>query len=315
VVDEAFTEPDPAKLRRTRAVVILRDGQILAERYAAGFNAETPQIGWSMSKSVTAILAGIRIAQGKLALNRDLLLPEWGNDARARVTLDHLLHMSSGLEFDEGYGNPRSDVVRMIYEAPDPAHYAAAKPLLMPPGTTFKYSSGTTQILSRVLRDSFSGDERAYREFPRTALFAPLGMKHATFELDQSGTFSGASFLYASAHDWARLGILLLDDGVWQGRRVMPQGWVRYMRTPAPAAPNKKYGAHVWLKIGPPYNSLASSPPVLPADAFHLIGHDAQFVTVIPSLRLVVVRLGLSRKRHSWDQETFLASVIAALDR
>jgi CubicO group peptidase (beta-lactamase class C family) len=312
-VKQAFSEPDATKLRRTRAVVILRDGQILAQRYAAGFSAETPQIGWSMSKSVTAMLAGIRIAQGALSIDRDHLLPEWQDDARASVTLDHLLRMSSGLEFDEAYGNPRSDVVRMIYEATDPARYAAAKPLLASPGTAFKYSSGTTQILSRVLRNSFAGNERAYQDFPRSALFAPLGMQHATFELDQSGTFSGASFLYASAHDWARLGLLLLNDGVWQGKPILPPGWVRYMRAPAPAATKRNYGAHVWLKIGPPYNSLAATPPVLPADAFHLVGHDAQFVTVIPSLKLVVIRLGLSRKRHSWDHETFLASIIAAL--
>jgi CubicO group peptidase (beta-lactamase class C family) len=310
---EAFAEPDPAKLRRTRAVVVLQDGRIVAEHYAPGFTAQTPQVGWSMSKTVTALLAGVLVADGKLTLERADLLPEWKTDDRSAITVDHLLHMSSGLKFDESYGNPRSDVVRMLYEAGDASRYAASQSLTDRPGSRFQYSTGTTQILSQVIRRTFSGNDQAYREFPGKALFAPLGMDHTTFELDESGTFLGASFVYASAHDWARLGLLLLNDGTWEGRRLLPPGWVRYMTTAAPAATKRNYGAHVWLKIGPPYNSLAAQPPVLPADAFHFIGHDAQFISVVPSQHLVVVRLGLSRVRPSWDQETFLASVIAAL--
>lgn len=315
VLDAAFSELDAKKLRRTRAIVILVDGHVVAEKYAPGFNAQTPQIGWSMSKTLIAALIGVRVAQGKLTLEQKNLLPEWRSDGRSDITLNQLLRMSSGLEFDEGYGNPRSDVVRMLYESGDMAHYAAAKPLLNVPGTVFKYSSGTTQILSRVLRDTFQSDERAYRDFPRQTLFAPLGMENATLELDESGTFAGAAFTYASAHDWARVGQFLLNDGVWQSQRLLPEGWVRYMTTPAPAAAKKNYGAQIWLAVPEPYNSVASKPPALPSGTFHLIGHDAQFVSVVPQMKLVVVRLGVSRKRPSWDHETFLAAVIDAFRR
>jgi CubicO group peptidase (beta-lactamase class C family) len=313
-LDWAFAEPDPQHLRRTRAVMVVHRGRIVAERYADGIAPDTPLIGWSMTKSVMNALVGVAVGQGRLALDRPVALRDWQTtgDARAAITLEQLLHMSSGLEFNEDYDDPLEDVIRMLLATDDMAAYAAAKPLLAAPGTRFAYSSGTSNIVARVLRDALG--EADYPDFPRRALFEPLGMRSAVIETDAAGTFVGSSFMYASARDWARFGLLYLRDGVWSGRRVLPDGWVRYTRTPAPADPQRSYGAHFWLKVPREYRRGSEAARDLPADAFHAIGHEGQFVTVVPSRDLVFVRLGLTRDRDgTWDHEAFTRRVLAAL--
>jgi CubicO group peptidase (beta-lactamase class C family) len=312
VLDWAFAEPDPERPRRTRAVVILGDRGILAERYAEGFGPETPLPGWSMAKSVVNALVGILVQEGKLGLDRPVAAPEWQApaDPRGRITVGQLLTMTSGLEFGEIYGNPLQDVTRMLLDRPDAAAYAADKELAAEPGTAWAYSSGTTNLLSRTLRRTLG--DAAYRDFPRRALFGPLGMDGAVFEPDASGTFVGSSFLYATARDWARFGRLYLRDGLWEGRRLLPEGWVGYSTTPVPQAPEGQYGAHFWLKLPEIYRTPGDILP-LPQDAFHAVGHEGQFVSVIPSRRLVVVRLGLSRQPHSWAQDAFLSRILEAL--
>lgn len=310
VLDRAFAEPDPARPRRTRAVVIVHDGRIVAERYAEGFTAETPLLGWSMTKTVTNALVGILVKEGRLSIDRPVSIPEWQTDGDPRrpITLDHLLHMSSGLRFDESAWNPVSDVTVMLLGAPEAGLYAAQKSLASTPGSTWQYSSGTTNIISRVIRSVMHNDGE-YLSLPRRALFDRLGMTHAVLEADAAGTFVGSSFMYATAREWARLGMLYLQDGVWEGQRILPEGWVRYTRTPAPADPRKRYGAHVWLQVADEYSGDA----VLPADAFHAIGHAGQFVTVIPSASLVAVRLGLTRYPEAWDHTAFVRDVLTAL--
>jgi hypothetical protein len=313
-VDWAFAEPDGARLRRTRALVILRDGRIVAERYAPGFSAATPMPGWSMTKTATAVLIGALVKAGRLSVERRALLPEWRGpgDPRAQITLDQLLRMTSGLHFTERYGDPEADVALMLFARADGAGYAIDKPLDAAPGARWQYSSGTSNILSRVIRQAVGGSPQDYLGFPRHALFDPVGMRSAIVEPDASGTFVTSSYMYATARDWARLGQLLLQDGVWKGSRILPAGWVRYMATPTPQSTRKDFGAHLWLKVTPPFNSLAVPPPKLPADAFHAIGYEGQFVSVIPSHRLVVVRLGLSRGDHVWDHEAFLSRLLEA---
>ncbi|MGU7770129.1 serine hydrolase domain-containing protein [Burkholderia sp. MR1-5-21] len=314
-IDSAFVEPDPARPRRTRAVVVLYRGQLIAERYAPGFYADMPLPGWSMTKTVTATLIGMLVAQHKLAPDASALLPEWrgGGDPRTRITLDELLRMTSGLRFNEDYDDPLSDVAVMLFTQPDTARFASAKPLAVAPGTHWHYSSGTTAILARVMREAMGGTEADYLAFPHRALFAPLGMRHSVFEPDPAGTLESASFMYASARDWARFGQFLLQDGVWDGKRLLPDGWVRYMARATPQAPRRDFGAHLWVKVPEPFNDSDPHAPALPADAFHAVGHEGQFVSVVPSRQLVIVRLGLSRPESAWNHEAFVSRVLDAV--
>lgn len=203
----------------------------------------------------------------------------------------------------------------MLHEGGDFAAYASRLPLQHAPGAQFHYSSGSTEIIARVLRDSFEGDDDAYWAYPREVLFRPLGIGSATFEVDASGTLAGASSMYAGAHDWARIGQLLLDGGRWHGQQVVPESWVRFLTTPAPSAHRGEYGAHVWTSVPSPFIRASGARPILPADAFHMIGVEGQFVTVVPSHALVVVRLGLARRPHSWDHEGFMRALLEVVPK
>jgi CubicO group peptidase (beta-lactamase class C family) len=313
-IDWAFAEPDPARLRRSRAVIVVQAGREIAERYAPGFSADTPLLGWSMTKTVTGVLVGTLVKAGKLSLEQKSLVPEWRGlgDSRADITLDQLLRMTSGLRFSENYGDPLEDVALMLFTRANGAAYAIDKPLEVAPGTRWQYSSGTTNILSRIIRDAVGGTEQDYLAFPRQALFDRIGMRSAVIEPDSSGMLVTSSFMYATARDWARFGQLLLQDGVWNGERILPEGWVRYMTTLTPLSKRKDFGAHLWVKVPPPFDSVVTPRPQLPPDTFHAVGHEGQFVSVIPSRQLVVVRLGLSRREHAWDHDGFLARLLAA---
>ena len=307
-LDSAFAE-SAEQPRRTRAVVVMQNGRIVAERYARGFGAATPLQGWSMTKSVLNALVGIAIQRGALSLDDPVRLQAWhgATDARSRISVSHLLRMSSGLAFNENQASPSSDVLRMLFGAPDMAAFASSKTLSADPGTTWKYSTATTMILSRVLRESLGDD--VYLRFPREVLFDPLGMTHAVIETDASGTFVASSYMYATAREWARFGQLFLQDGVWRGRRILPEGWVAYTRTPAPAS-GKVYGAHFWLETPSEYRG---PPAALPSDAFHAVGHEGQFITIVPSRGVVIVRMGRTRHASAWHHDRFVASILAAL--
>ncbi len=313
VLQEAFTEPDPRKPRRTRALAVVSGGRLIAEAYAPGFTAATPLNGWSMTKSAAGALIGTLVGEGRLALTDKRLLPEWSSpgDPRAEIALEDLLRMRSGLSFAEEYAAPLSDVNRMLFLEPDAGAFAASRPLAAAPGTRWKYASGTTNILCRIARRAVG--EKDYLAWPRRALFDPVGMGSAVFETDEGGTFVGSSFLYATARDWARFGLLFARDGVWDGRRVLPEGWVRFSTAPTPQSPDGRYGAHWWLKLSRELGGATAAAARLPADAFHALGHEGQCLTVIPSRDLVVVRLGLSIDITAWDDAAFLASVLDAL--
>lgn len=312
-VASAFDEPDPAHPKRTRAVVVIHDGNLAAERYAPGYDQDMRLQGWSMTKSLTNALVGILAGEGKLKLHDPAPVPEWGSpaDPRHAITLDQLLHMSSGLEFNESYGALESDVVVMLFRKPSAAAYAASKPLAHPPGAVWDYSSGTANIISRIVRDAVGKGLSDYWLFPRQALFDRIGMASVVLEPDASGTFVGSSFCYAAARDWARLGYLYLNDGVANGRRILPEGWVKYSTTPAPKAPKGCYGAQIWLNAGDAADPANRPWPQAPRDAFAFDGFEGQHVFVVPSRRLVVVRLGLSQARSTWKPGEFLARVAA----
>ena len=312
VIASAFAEPKPLRPRRTQAVVIVHKGHIVAERYAAGIRSDTPLVGWSMTKSVMNALVGILVREGRLKLDRPAPIPEWQapGDPRASITLDHLLRMSSGLRFDEDMSSPLADVNRMLLGVGDVARFATSTTLAATPGTKWQYSSGTSNIIARIIRNALA-DDAAYLAFPRRALFDRTGMASAVLETDAAGTFVGSSFMYATARDWARFGMLYLQDGTCGGQRILPKDWVAYTRMPAPADPRKHYGAGFWLDVPDEYRRPGS---LLPGDAFHAAGHEAQFVTIVPSHDAVIVRLGHTRYADAWDQAAFVRDVLEVLE-
>jgi CubicO group peptidase (beta-lactamase class C family) len=309
-VNAAFAEPDPSKPRRTRALIVVHGGRIVAERYAPGFDASMPLAGWSMAKMALNALIGIAAKDGRLALTDTGLLPEWGkDDPRRGISLEQLMHMTSGLAFNETYSDLDSDVMQMLFVKGDKARFAASKPLEHAPGSAFfSYASGTSLILARVLANTFAS-ERDYLRFPRERLFAPLKMRSAVMEPDAAATFVASSFLYASARDFARLGLLYLRDGTWQGERLLPEGWVAWSLRPVESAPGREYGAHIWLRL--PQSPNLGVPP-MPADAYYMLGHDQQIVAMVPSRDLVIVRLGLTREGGAWDHARDLAPIVEA---
>jgi hypothetical protein len=267
-----------------------------------------------MGKSVLSSLVGVLVKEGRLSLGRKALLPEWSapGDPRSEITLEDLLRMRSGLDFAEVYKDPLSDVTRMLFASPSAAAFAAAKPLRTTPGTLWAYQSGTTNILSRIIRSTLEAAGEDYHLFPRRALFDPLGMR-AVPEPDAAGDFVFSSFLFASARDWARFGLLFSGDGVWEGRRLLPEGWVAFCTTPTPQSPEGRYGAHWWLGLSKEFGGKTEAARRIPKDAFHAMGHEGQALSVIPSQKLVVVRLGMSIRVDAWDHAAFLAGMLDAL--
>jgi CubicO group peptidase (beta-lactamase class C family) len=219
--------------------------------------------------------------------------------------------MTSGLAFEERYG-AFADATSMLFLSRSAPAYAERSRLASAPGSVWSYSSGSSNLLSGILRTGFAGDTAAYHRFPREALFARVGMRSALIETDAAGNFVASSFGYATARDWARFGLLHAQDGVWQGERVLPADWVAHVRTPTAPAPQGSYGAHWWLNAGSPGAPHDRPLPSLPADLYYASGYEGQSVVVLPSHELVVVRLGQSEPEEAFDLERFLAAVLAA---
>ena len=290
----------------TRGIVVVHRGRIVAERYAPGFTAQTPQLGWSMAKSVTSLLTGVLVAQGTVSLSDARLRPEWTDD-RARITVEDLLRMRSGLAWDETY-DLGTTITAMLYDQPDMASFVASQPLAHPVGSTQQYSSGSTNLLCSVLRERTGQGA----DLPRAELLAPLGLASAVWEADATGTPVCSSYLWATPRDWATIGQFALADGVWNGRRLLPEGWMRQTTTtitPA-SAEDPNYAAGWWTNV------TASGAVVdarLPRDAYWASGHDGQLLYVVPSAKLVVVRLGFSPAADDVRTEQLVADVIKAL--
>ena len=268
------------------AFVVLHEGKVVAERYREGLDAHTRLLSWSMAKSFTNALAGVMYGDGLVDVFAPTGIPEWQGDERAAITLNDLMQMQSGLQWNEDYGN-RSDVNLMLHREKDMGLFAIDKPLEHKPGTFWYYSSGSTNIVMRYLRGKFASDKE-FLTYYRERVFAPLGIRNAVFEPDMSGTPVGSSYLYITAREFASFGQLYLGDGVFQGRRILPEGWVEYSVTPASAS-NDGYGAFFWLNKDKFW-------PDIPEDMFNCQGHDGQEIFIIPSKDLVVVVLGYSPK-------------------
>lgn len=293
-----------------RGVVVVKDGHIVGETYSAHFGPDVPLLGWSMTKTVNAAIIGTVIADGRMKRDEQALFPFW-QDERAKIGLPDMMAMASGLEFNEDYGDV-TDVTRMLYVEPDMASFAAHKPLIHPIGQEFNYSSGTAVMLSRVWQDAI-GDQNAALAWPRTHLFDPIGMTSAVMETDARGTFVGSSYMYATARDWARFGLFLLRDGNWNGRQILPEGYVEWMRTPSPAY--EGYGRQVWMEgpQGPAGDEHPDAKFGVPDDAYWMIGHDGQSLAIIPSAKMVVVRLGLTPSKLGYQPQPLVAALIKAL--
>jgi CubicO group peptidase (beta-lactamase class C family) len=290
-----------------RAIVVIDHGRLVAERYSEGFSANSPLLGWSMTKSVLAGLVGIFVKEGQLTLDQSAGWPDAG-DGRQRIHIADLLSMTSGLRFNEAYGAV-SDVTRMLYLQPDAAGFAYDQPLQHPPGEVWSYSSGSANILSRIVQDAAG---KLGATVARVKLFDPLGMTSATIETDEDGTLVGSSYMYATARDWARYGQFLLQEGVWQGHTLLPAGYVAMMTAPV-ASSGGQYGhGLVWL-----WGSDAAVPGKnpdtafrIPADTFWMEGHDGQSIAIIPSRQLVIVRLGLTPRRDNYQPQPLVKAIL-----
>ena len=298
-LDRAFAEPDQPPFRRTKAVVIVKDGRVVAERYAPGYGIDTRILGYSATKSVISALTGILVRQGKLAVDRPAPVAAWQNpdDPRRTITVDHLLRHTSGLamgsSLNASLASTLAPVNKMKYVESDQAGFAESAALESAPGSAWNYHDGNYLILSRLIRDAVGGHAADVLRFAKAELFGPLGMHNVTLEFDATGTPEGSGQMLASARDWARFGLLYLNDGVAGGKRILPEGWVDYSASPTPDG-WVGYGAGFWTNRGASLGATYRIEHGWPRDAFLAKGTLGQYVIVIPSERLVIVRLGIS---------------------
>jgi CubicO group peptidase (beta-lactamase class C family) len=296
-LDRAFAEPDAPPFRHTRAIVVLRDGRVIAERYADGFGIDTPLLGFSATKSVVSALIGILARQSKLALDAPAPVAAWQDkdDPRHGITVDQLLRHTAGLalgsSLQANIGSALEPVNRMKFLQDDMAGYAERIALETAPGNAWNYHDGNYLILSQLIRDAAGGQPADVLRFARDELFAPLGMNNVTLQFDGAGTPEGSSQMLASARDWARFGQLYLGDGVVGGERILPEGWVSYSASPTPGA-FVGYGAGFWTNLGDSKGATYRIAQGWPRDAFFAKGSIGQYVIVIPSEHLVIVRFG-----------------------
>ncbi|MEO1011959.1 MAG: serine hydrolase [Bacteroidota bacterium] len=297
-LDNAFAQPE---LQRTRTVLVAYKNHIVAERYIDGFTKDTPILGWSMTKSVLATLYGILEYQGQLDLDTPAPIEAWQNDERGDITLNHLLRMQSGLAWEEDYGTI-SDVTRMLFLDTDMTQGQMNKEALAPPTEIWNYSSGTSNLLSGILRNHFNTHQE-YINFPYVALIDKIGMHSMLMETDMTGNFVGSSYAWANTRDWAKFGLLYLNRGNWNGTRLFSEQWVDYISRPTKLS-NGTYGAHFWLNAEGKY-------PEVPRDMYSANGYQGQRVFIIPSKDLVIVRTGLAEP-PDFDFNVFLKDVLSA---
>jgi CubicO group peptidase (beta-lactamase class C family) len=257
-----------------------------------------------MAKSFINAMVGILVKQGKLDVMQPAGFDEWKGDERYKITINNLMQMQSGLKWNEDYGN-RSDVTLMLHCESDMSHFALDRPIAYPTGTHWYYSSGATNIVSYLIRKQFTNDS-SYYVFANNQLFNKIGAPDAVFEVDPSGTRVGSSYLYATARDYARFGLLFENDGVFNGERILPEDWVKYSTSVASAS-NGRYGAFFWL-------NRSKVLPSAPEDMFACDGHDGQHIYILPTQELVVVILGYSPTfKGGMDTDKLLRDILTTL--
>jgi CubicO group peptidase (beta-lactamase class C family) len=302
-VANAFDRKGEQK-KRTRAVLVIYKDKIIAEQYGTGFNKNSKICGWSMTKSITATCFGILQKQGKMNIMQRAPIAEWAKDERSKITINDLLHMNSGLEWNEDYSK-LSDAVKMLYLSEDMTSSQIDKPLVGKPNATWNYSSGTSNLLSGILRQKFKTHQE-YLDFWYTNFIDKIGMNSMVVETDMSGNYVGSSYSWATTRDWAKFGLLYLHKGNWNGEQLFDESWAKYVAKPTNGS-NGDYGGHFWLNVGGRY-------PDSPLDMFFASGYQGQKVFIIPSQDLVIVRMGLTND-EKFDFNELLKGIVGSLPR
>ncbi|NID14741.1 serine hydrolase domain-containing protein [Luteibacter yeojuensis] len=293
-IDRVFTESPDQPVKHVKAVVIVKDGHVIAERYAPGFDLHTPLLSFSVAKSFTNAFLGVLSREGRIRVDQPLGAPEWqaADDPRRAITVENLMRMSSGLDAEEAE-SAFSPVARMEFFHADMAGFAARQPAKEAPGRTFEYTSADTVLLSRLVGEKVGGGPAGLRAFARREVFDRLGMGDVTMEFDGQGTFVGSTYVYTTARDYARFGMLYLRDGIApDGQRLLPEGWVDWSRRSTVGG--SPYGAGFWTNDGPSKPARWRVEAGFPKDGFYASGTMGQRIYVVPSEKLVIVRFGYS---------------------
>jgi len=317
--DTAFANVDYAKLnaavanafdtkgqikKRTRSVLVIYKDKIIAEKYDTGFNKDSKILGWSMTKSITSALFGILQKQGKIDVSKPAPIAEWANDERSKITIANLLNMNSGLEWEEDY-NKISDVTKMLFLDTDMSQAQLKKPAEFKPNSHWNYSSGTTNLLSGILRKQFKTHQE-YLDFWYSGLIDKIGMSSMLVETDMAGNYVGSSYGWATTRDWSKFGLLYLHKGNWNGEQILDESWIKFTATPTNTS-NGNYGAHFWLNAGGKF-------PDVPKDLFYCSGYQGQMVAIFPSQDLVIVRMGL-KEDPEFDFNGLLSGIIGSIKK
>lgn len=302
-VDNAFDKPDE-NIKRTRTVLVVYKDQVIAEKYADGFNKNTPILSWSITKSITATVYGILQKQGKIDVNTVTGIEAWQNDERKSITYNNLLQMNSGLEWEENY-NAISDVTKMLFMESDMSKVQMRKKLTGKINESWNYSSGTTNLLAGYLLQKQFKSQQEYLDFWYNELLDKIGMHSALIESDLAGNFIGSSYGWATTRDWAKFGLLYLHKGKWNGEQIFNPEWAEYVATPTNGS-NGEYGGHFWLNAGGKY-------PDVPKDLYSANGFQGQFIFIIPSKEMVIVRTGLT-EYPEFDVNGFLRNILASIE-
>ncbi|MCL7762063.1 beta-lactamase family protein [Polaribacter sp. Z014] len=287
-------------INKTRAVVVIYKDQIISEKYADGFHKDSKLLGWSMTKSLLSTVYGVLEHQGKLNVKDKAPVASWQNDERKNITISNLLQMNSGLEWDENY-EEISDATKMLFLERDMTKMQENKPLVGTPNESWNYSSGTTNLLSGILRTQFKTHQE-YLDFWYTDFIDKIGMNSMVLEADLSGNYVGSSYSWATARDWGKFGLLYLKNGNWNGEQLFTKDWVAYITTPTPTS-NGTYGAQFWLNAENHFKDV-------PKNMYYADGFQGQRVYVLPDQDMVIVRFGLK----NFDENTFLKGVISSIE-
>jgi len=282
-VVEAYFNENTAD-NTTNSFLVVYKNQIIAEKYADGFDKNTRLLGWSMGKSLMSAVCGVLNNRGRLNVDDFAPIDSWKNDDRSKITINNLLQMNSGLEWLEDY-TTISDVTKMLYQETDMTKSQIYKPQVGKPNETWNYSSGTSNLLSGIIRGKFETHQE-YLDFWYTDLFDKIGMHSMIFETDLAGNYVASSYGWANTRDWAKFGLLYLNKGNWNGKQILSEDWVNYTATPTNGSEGV-YGAQFWLNAG-------GHMPDTPKDMFFADGFQGQRVIIIPSKDLVIVRLGVT---------------------
>ena len=290
--------------KRTRSLLVIYKDKIIAEKYDSGFDKNSKLLGWSMTKSITSAMFGILQKQGKYDIYKPAPIAEWKSDERKIITTNDLLQMNSGLEWKEQY-DKICDATEMLFQAEDMTRAQLEKPAAFKPNTHWNYSSGTTNLLSGILRKQFKTHQE-YLDFWYSALIDKIGMNSMVIETDMAGNYVGSSYGWATTRDWSKFGLLYLHKGNWNGEQIFNESWAKYTAT-ATNTSNGRYGAHFWLNAGGHFRDV-------PRDMYYCSGFQGQMVAIIPSLDLVIVRMGL-KENPNFDFNGMLKGIIESVKK